>query len=76
MAEKGDNYEFVPNTKAKSDVWDHFWLKVNKETKKAIEGLAICRHCDQAVKYSGGTSCTVCTSAGQPNRNSLTSAFK
>ena len=46
MAEKGGDYEFMPNKKARSDVCDHFWLKVNNETKKAIEGLAICGHCD------------------------------
>ena len=56
MAEKGGEYEFIPNKKAKSDVWDNFWLKVNTQTKKAVESVAICKHCNQTVKNSGGTT--------------------
>ena len=49
-------FDFVQNKKAKSNVWNHFWLKCNKKTKKTIESLAICRHCEQEVENSGGTT--------------------
>ena len=54
MAEN-DHFQLVPNKKEKSDVWGHFWIKMNKQTQKPVENVAICRHCDQSVKYCGGT---------------------
>lgn len=56
MAESEEKFQLVPNKKAKSDVWSHFWVKVDKQTQKQVENVAICRHCDQTVKYSGGTT--------------------
>ena len=29
---------------------------MNKQTQKPVENVAICRHCDQSVKYCGGTT--------------------
>ena len=29
---------------------------MNKRTQKPVENVAICRHCDQSVKYCGGTT--------------------
>ena len=56
MADNADNYENIVNKKAKSDVWNHFWVKFNKNTKQVVEGLAVCRHCNNEVKSSGGTT--------------------
>ena len=56
MAENETGFDFVPNKKARSDVWHHFWLKFDKAARKAMDGIAICRLCDQAVMYSGGTT--------------------
>ena len=56
MAENETGFDFVPNKKARSDVWQHFWLKFDIAAKKAVDGKAICRLCDQAVMYSSGTT--------------------
>ena len=54
--QKKEEFVNVPNKKAKSSIWEFFYLKVNKETQKAVENVAICRLCDLVVRYSGGTS--------------------
>ena len=51
-----EEFVIVPNKKAKSSIWELIYLKWNKETQKAVENVAICRLCDQIVRYSGGTS--------------------
>ena len=53
---KNDHSQLVPNKKAKSDVWGHFGIKMNKQTQKPVENVVICKHCDNPVKYCGGTT--------------------
>ena len=65
MAEN-NHFQLVPNKKAKSDVWGQFWIKMNKQTQKPVENVAVCRHCDQSVKYCGGTSLII-PSQSQPS---------
>ena len=53
---KNDHFQLVPNKKAKSDVWGHFWIKMNRQTQKHVENVASYRHCDRSVKYRKGTT--------------------
>ena len=57
MANPGSiDFTVVKNEKGKASIWTYFGLKKIKSTGKIEPNIAICRKCDQAIKYSGGTT--------------------
>ena len=44
----------VENTRAKSQVWAHFWLR--KRGGVIVEGIAVCKQCHLDIKTAGGTT--------------------
>lgn len=51
-----ENYDLVVNKKAKSAIWNHFWIKFDKTSQTVNPGIAVCRHCNNDVKNAGGTT--------------------
>ena len=44
----------MKNKKAKSDIWQHFCLKLNTKSNQLVDNVAICFHCNLELKRSGG----------------------
>ena len=40
--------------RAKSQVWEHFWLR--KRNGIVLEGVAVCKQCHLDIKTAGGTT--------------------
>ena len=54
MADGAEDFNVVPNKRAKADVWKHFGLKKRKKDSMVVEGVAACLRCDAEIRCTGG----------------------